>query len=517
MQVILIARPLESQVRRAFEDARALSITSITTLDGAQARRAIDEGPPDLVVVECDGAGSIELIKELRAASVSLPIIAIAGEIAPEEASWAGADDVLTPAELDHRALARAVRYAFLHRDTQRAELRLLESMQLFGEWLALDEELDVVVDHVLDQMIERTSAEIGLLVCNLEWRGVSDRVVALRGAHVDIGDALDSLPEHPLLSPLHTRPGIGALEPGAVGDRFKALGAITSTMTVPVARSGTWGRGGVLLGSSKVNAFTEPDLQIATAIAAWAGVAILHAGALRERDRAIEVRERVLAVASHDLRTPLSVLNMVIELLGETDSADERVALVPRGQRAVGTMQRLIGDLLDYAAVDAGKLRIEIAPTTAQTIARRSYAAVAPSAAKARIELRCSVDDCELSLHVDGGRIEQALTNILDNAVKFTESPGGRVELRVGGDGVNAWFSVTDNGPGIPEDKQRRLFDRFYTSSKRGSGVGLGLSIARGIVERHGGSLLVESTPGQGSTFVITLPRAANLEGLHD
>lgn len=505
MQVVVIARTLEAQLRQGLADS-TLAASAVTALDRVTARQALVERPPDLLIVECEGAGALELIKELRAATVTLPLIAIAEGVTFEDAVEAGADEVLAPWEIDGRAIARATRHAFVNRENQRAGLQLLESMQRFGEALAVEEELDEVVNQVLDQIVASTSAEIGLLVCDLEWRGISDRVVALRGAELSEED-LEALPLETALSPLRSAPEIRGLEPGELDERFEALGPIASVMTVPLARSAAWGQGGVALASSRVNAFSEQDLQVATALAAWAGVALLHSGALRERDRAIEIRERILAVASHDLRTPLSVLNMVIELLGESESADERTSLVARAERAVNTMHRLIGDLLDYAAVDAGKLRIELAPARAPAIARRSVEALAPEAEAAGVALTCEIEDGDLDVVVDAGRIEQALNNIIGNAIKFTPK-GGEVELRVSAGENTVRFAVTDTGPGIPEEHQRRLFDRYTTSSKAGKGVGLGLSIARGIVAHHGGTVLVESTPGEGATFLISLPR---------
>jgi signal transduction histidine kinase len=111
-------------------------------------------------------------------------------------------------------------------------------------------------------------------------------------------------------------------------------------------------------------------------------------------------------------------------------------------------------------------------------------------------------------SVEVDGGRIEQGLTNLLTNAVKFTPRKG-RVQLTISQSKNHTTFTVTDTGPGISEDQQRMLFDRYYTSAMEhsGKGVGLGLAIARGIVASHAGSLLVESTPGEGSTFLLTVP----------
>jgi signal transduction histidine kinase len=484
---------------------RLIAPTLGPDLEVALEEAGVEPDPAcELAVTECMSKADLVSIRELRASSFDLAILAVtADESEIAAACDAGADDAITTADLAPPLLSKAVRYAITHRKYQRSELRFLESTQAFGETLAIAEELGTVVDLVLGSTRQRTGAELALLIVDWTWRNDSDQITAADGVDLD-AEILAALPDNPALSPLLCEPGIRALDPVV---EVAGFGAIASVLIVPVGRGGNWGRGGLVLASPRPGAFTERDLHVATALASWAGAAILHASNLRERNRAIEVREQVLAVASHDLRTPLSVFNMSIELLAEPGDFPERASVARRAQRQVDKMQRLIGDLLDYAALDTGKLRIERSETRAASIARRCMNAIAADAEKAGIDVTCEVDD-ELTLEADAGRIEQALGNLLTNAVKFTPR-GGRVELAVEGRANHVLFSVTDTGPGIPDEVQRRLFDRYYTSGSDGPrGTGLGLSIARGIVEAHGGSLYVESTVGEGSTFRISLPR---------
>lgn len=462
---------------------------------------------PDLLIFEC-GAEGIEVIRQLRTASLELAILAVTATVDDIDAACeAGADDAIAAAGLSPQVLGHGARNAQTHRSFHRNELGLLKSVQRFGETLILEERLDKVVELVLEEVRWRTGAEIALLVVEWEWRGVADRVAAVRGVDADgDGELLAALREHSGLSPLHHDvQGIRPLEGIELSGPLAGLGELRTSLMVPVGRAQTWGRGGLVLLSPRTNAFEERDLRIATVMAAWAGVAILHASTLHERNRAIELRERVLAIASHDLRTPLSTFSVALEILAESDDAAEREALFERAGRAVDRMKRLIGDLQDYAALDAGKLRIERQSARAVAIARRCVENLSASAERAGVELALEAEG-DPRFEVDPGRVEQALSNIITNAIKFTPS-GGRVVVRVsaGDDAVD--LSVADSGPGIPEELQRKLFDRYVSGSRDGAGVGLGLSIARGIVAAHQGTVSVDSSPGEGATFVLTIP----------
>jgi signal transduction histidine kinase len=164
------------------------------------------------------------------------------------------------------------------------------------------------------------------------------------------------------------------------------------------------------------------------------------------------------------------------------------------------------VGGLLDLARLEAGRLSLDRQPADLGALVNEALGVVQPLAQARQLLVQA---DCETqgALAVcDRERVLQVLSNLVGNAIAFTP-PGGRVTVRARASGPEIVVSVADTGPGIPEDHQRLIFDRFWKSRSSGQGSGLGLSIAKGIVEAHGGRIWVESSPGEGATFLFTLP----------
>jgi signal transduction histidine kinase len=171
--------------------------------------------------------------------------------------------------------------------------------------------------------------------------------------------------------------------------------------------------------------------------------------------------------------------------------------------------MDRLIGDLLDASTIEAGRLSLETAVQPVDQIVRDALEALEAPAAQKQVKLETS-GACELGVFCDRGRMLQVFSNIVGNAIKFTPE-GGSIMIRVEPRESEVWFFITDTGPGIPEDQLPRLFDRFWQAKRTARlGTGLGLTIAKGIIEAQDGRIGVESQLGVGSTFFFTLPRAS-------
>ena len=233
-----------------------------------------------------------------------------------------------------------------------------------------------------------------------------------------------------------------------------------------------------------------------------------------REKRREAEVltraREEVLGMVAHDLRNPLHLMSATAELLADADQPlERRRQLAGITGRATQQMSRLVTDLLDTARMQAGRLTLDVADVALGALVEQAVENMRPLAEDRGIHLAVQLTGAELLVHADAARVQQALGNLLGNALKFTER-GGRVTLRAHpGDGCVV-FAVEDTGPGISADRLPRLFEQFWQArvgDRRG--VGLGLSIAKGIVDAHGGRIWVESTPGQGTTFWFTIPSA--------
>lgn len=230
-------------------------------------------------------------------------------------------------------------------------------------------------------------------------------------------------------------------------------------------------------------------------------------ARALKEAEAAIRTRNDVLAIVSHDLRNPLSTITMAAALLELPIPEEKRAEQLAIIRRSSETMNRLIGDLLDASAVDAGTLRVERSPLDVVDVLDEARRMLEQQAEKKGLRLTVEVEAGAPEVPADRHRVLQVLTNLVGNAIKFTPE-GGWVTMRVAPDTRGVRLSVQDSGPGVPASDLPHIFDRFWhTSRTRRGGAGLGLSIVKGIVEAHGGTIAVENAPGGGATFWFILP----------
>lgn len=227
-----------------------------------------------------------------------------------------------------------------------------------------------------------------------------------------------------------------------------------------------------------------------------------------RDAELTARAREQVLGVVAHDLRNPLHLVMATTEMLGEPTLAPERRReLLGMTMRATAQMRRLVSDLLDAVRIQTGRLTLDLEAVTIGAIVDQAEEMARPLAAERSVTLESTASDRSARLLVDRGRIQQVLGNLLGNAIKFTK-PGGRVVLDASVENGVALLAVRDTGPGIPAERLPHVFDQFWQGdSKDRRGVGLGLAIAKALVEAHGGSIAVDSRVGEGSTFSFTLP----------
>jgi signal transduction histidine kinase len=251
------------------------------------------------------------------------------------------------------------------------------------------------------------------------------------------------------------------------------------------------------------------------TLLLAQTAAAALHRArsydAEREKRHEAEVlaraREDVLGVVAHDLRNPLNLIQMTAELMLDEDLPQPR-----RGQmlgiaiRAAKEMNRLIEDLLDTVRLQAGRLSLDVEDVSVDEIIRQAEETFRPVAERRRVHFEAAWQD-GVTVRADPTRVSQIVGNLLGNAIKFTPEQGS-VKLLATPQDALVLFQVTDDGPGIPADNMTHIFDSFWQARKSDRrGVGLGLAIAKTLVEAQGGKIWVESKVDHGSTFSFSLP----------
>jgi signal transduction histidine kinase len=225
----------------------------------------------------------------------------------------------------------------------------------------------------------------------------------------------------------------------------------------------------------------------------------------------AVLLRDEFMAIISHDLRTPLSVIAINASRLAKVvpggEGADQIRKMCLQIGDATGRVGRMVEDLLEAERMALAKLRLPVQAGDLRDVARDAVELLTPLVSAQGITLAAAVPQAPVSASFDRERMLQVFTNLLSNAVKYTPK-GGIVQLAMESNDGLVRVSVSDTGTGIPAEQHERVFRRFTQVGAGRGGVGLGLYIARRIVEAHGGKIGLVSRPGEGSTFFFTLPR---------
>lgn len=261
---------------------------------------------------------------------------------------------------------------------------------------------------------------------------------------------------------------------------------------------------------------FHAEELLLAEDLVRRAALAIDNARLYREAQEAVRVREEFLSIASHELKTPLTALQLQVDslLLAAQDgrfaqlSSEQMERRFETVARQTSRLSKLVNELLDISRILNGRIELEYEPIELVALVSETIT---------RFNEQSVLAGCPIELHaeqpvhgvLDRLRTEQILTNLLSNAIKY--GPGKPIDVRVGSDGTSGWLQVRDRGIGIAQEHQERIFARFEraVSVRHYGGLGLGLYIVRQVLDALGGTISVNSQEGVGSTFTVTLPLA--------
>jgi heavy metal sensor kinase len=232
--------------------------------------------------------------------------------------------------------------------------------------------------------------------------------------------------------------------------------------------------------------------------------------GMLARIEQGVVAQRRFVADASHELRTPLAVMRAELEVaLRDRGRAADAAEVLDSAAEEVARMGKIVDDLLTLAHRDENRLELLLEPVDLGEVAARVAAQLRPLAERAGVQLGVDAP-ARAAVLADQTRLTQVVTNLVDNAVKYTGA-GGSVRVRVWEEADGAGLAVSDTGPGIAPEHLPKVFDRFYrldaARTRAGGGSGLGLAICQELVEAHGGRIWADSVPGAGSTFTLALP----------
>jgi len=409
----------------------------------------------------------------------------------------------------------------------------VLEALNNVGAIVASDLDREKVVQAVTDAATELTTAAFGAFFYNVKT--ATNEAYTLYTISGVPREAFAKFPmprNTKVFAPTFT--GRGVVRSGDI-TRDRRYGQnppyqgmpeghlpVRSYLAVPVKGRRGEVIGGLFFGHPDTDRFTEHHERLAVGIGAWASVALENARMYALAQESSKLKDEFLASLSHELRTPLNAVLGYARLLRAGILTDDKQSkALETIERNALSLAQIVEDVLDISRIVSGKIRLDVQSIHVPEVVQHAIDAVTPAADAKGVDIDALFATDTPSTSGDPERLQQVFWNLLSNAVKFT-SRNGRVEIRTGRSGSRIEVSVRDTGIGIAPEFLPHVFERFRQadagSTRERGGLGLGLSIARQLVEMHGGTIEAASDgPGRGATFTVSLPvsavRAAHAE----
>jgi signal transduction histidine kinase/DNA-binding response OmpR family regulator len=522
-------------VRRALKSSGLeASVTEAEDAESALRRLAREHFDCTLLDYRMPGSDGLDVVRAARERGILVPFIMLTGfgdEQTAVELMKAGAADYIPKSSLTPERLALSLRGVLrIHQaeiEASRAEgdLRRYATQLQSVAQAAIDINSTLAVDAMLQSTTEnarrilnaryaetRLDVDTTATAGSLEAQTAMWRASAPSEENQELTSWADATrDEMPGITPEIL--AMLAENPDAV-DLGKTGFHVPNTILVDLL-----GRTGKKLGSIQLwdkkdgQEFDEADKAILTQLAQLAAVALENARLFRAAKDATRARDDLVAIVSHDLRNPVHTIHMAASFLLEIAPTNDRRVQARRQleviQRSATRANRLIQDLLDVARIQAGGLAVDPVAVDVHSLVNEAMEAATPLANAAQIRVIADTTTELPSVASDRERVLQVFANLIGNAIKFTPR-GGEIRILSSLESGEVRFTVADTGPGIPAEHLDHVFDRYWQAKSTAKlGAGLGLSIAKGIVEAHGGRIWVESSPGSGAEFNFTLPLA--------
>jgi len=468
-------------------------------LTGLQAFQSIRRYDPDIVGVAITGYGAVDT--------------------AIEALKLGMADFLLKPFSLDE--LSAAITRALRKQRLERENARLKALIPLFGlsQAFMTITDLDQLLRQVMQVALQETSANLGVLTLRDEasdnWQ--TRAVVSEEGAEspsLDYGLS-DSVAREVIESKM---PTVWPAE-SVQGSFFAAESAnarVRTAVALPLVVKGEV-TGILSLGKAQKGlAFALSDLELLSVLASQAAIAIQNARLFTRILNAYEklasldhLKSEFINIAAHELRTPLAEINTYAALLDQ-EIPEESKAHLDAITRASGRLEMLVSDITDLKFLEAGQVELKRASLSLPQLLGEVLEQIKPLALGKRQDIRTSLPESPTCIYADGPKLRALLSNLLANAVDFTPE-GGEIRIGVEIDGSGVRIAVHDAGPAIPQEEWEWIFKPFYQLEssliREHGGIGVGLAIAKSLVELHGGRIWLESAAGKGNTVYFTIP----------